>query len=119
MKRALLLFALVACSSKSSTPPAPPPAPTPSEGSGAGSSTGSDAPSTGAPADMPGMGKTCGENDACASGYEGVKYYGIAGARGPQFKTCEIRCEKNNEEAVCPKGTHCTTVADGPGQVCR
>jgi len=80
---------------------------------------GSDAPSTGAPADMPGMGKNCGENDACASGYECVKYYGIAGARGPQFKTCEIRCEKNNEEAVCPKGTHCTTVADGPGQVCR
>jgi hypothetical protein len=117
MKRALLLFALVACSSKSSSPTAPPPAPAPTEnGSGSGSGSGS---ATDSVADGPGMGKACGENDACAPGYECIKYYGIAGARGPQFKTCEIRCEKNSEEAVCPKGTHCATVADGPGQVCR
>jgi hypothetical protein len=119
MKRALLLFALAACSSKSSSPTAPPPAPTPTEtGSGSSAGSGSAAP-TDSIADGPGMGKACGDNDACAKGFECVKYYGIAGARGPQFKTCEIRCEKTNEETVCPKGTHCTTVADGPGQVCR
>ena len=118
MKRALLLFALAACSSKSSSSTnAPPPLrPDPTEGSGssaAGSST--DPVAQGGP----GMGENCGENDACAKGFECVSYYGIAGPRGPQFKSCEIKCEKNHEESVCPKGTHCTTIADGPGQVCR
>ena len=118
MKRALLLFALVACSGKSSSPEAPPPLrPEPTtEGSGsaAGSSTDPVATDT-----NPGMGEKCGEADACAKGFECVSYYGIAGARGPQFKTCEIRCEMQNKESVCPKGTQCTTIADGPGQVCR
>jgi hypothetical protein len=116
MKRALLLFALAACSSKSSTTNAPPPLrPDPTEGSGsaAGSSTDPVAEAG------PGMGEKCGENDACAKGFECVSYYGIAGARGPQFKSCEIKCEMQNKESVCPKGTQCTTIADGPGQVCR
>jgi hypothetical protein len=47
---------------------------------------------------------------------ECVKFYGIAGARGPQFTSCEIRCGENGE---CPKGQSCRTIADGPGQVCR
>jgi hypothetical protein len=45
-----------------------------------------------------------------------VSYYGIAGPRGPQFKTCEIKCDKPTK---CPAGTSCGVIADGPGQVCR
>jgi hypothetical protein len=62
------------------------------------------------------MGENCGDGDACAKGLECVKYYGIAGARGPQFKTCEVKCDKKQ---ACPSGTKCITIADGPGQVCR
>lgn len=62
------------------------------------------------------MGENCGANDKCAKGLTCVAYYGIAGARGPQFKTCEIKC---TADAQCPSGTKCVTVADGPGQVCR
>ena len=57
-----------------------------------------------------------GANDACAEGLTCVSYYGIAGARGPQFKSCEVRCQTGTE---CPAGTRCITIADGPGQVCR
>ena len=64
----------------------------------------------------PGMGENCGANDACAQGLTCVSYYGIAGARGPQFKTCEIKCA---DGTPCPAGTKCITIADGPGQVCR
>jgi hypothetical protein len=46
-----------------------------------------------------------------------VKYYGIAGARGPEFKSCEIKCA--GKGAACPDGRKCTTIADGPGSVCR
>jgi hypothetical protein len=45
-----------------------------------------------------------------------VKYYGIAGPRGPQFSSCEIRCDGKEG---CPTGLDCITIADGPGQVCR
>lgn len=64
----------------------------------------------------PGIGEKCGDGDRCADGLECITYYGIAGARGPQFKTCEIRCK---DDSACPKDRHCRTVADGPGQVCR
>jgi len=64
----------------------------------------------------PGRGETCGANDACAPGLECVKYRGIAGARGPEFKSCETRCRDGKG---CPDGTKCITIADGPGQVCR
>jgi hypothetical protein len=64
----------------------------------------------------PGITETCGANDACATGLTCVSYYGFAGARGPQFKTCEVRCQNDK---VCPKDTTCVTVADGPGRVCR
>lgn len=118
MKRALLLLAFAACSGKSSSPEAPPPLrPTPAEGSGSAATGSSTDPV--ATDSNPGMGEKCGENDACAKGFECVSYYGIAGARGPQFKTCEIRCEMQAKESVCPQGTKCTTIADGPGQVCR
>ena len=64
----------------------------------------------------PGISEKCGSGDACAVGLACVSYYGFAGARGPQFKTCEMRC---TSDKVCPAGRHCTTVADGPGRVCR
>ena len=61
-------------------------------------------------------GQKCGENDACPTGLECVKYYGIAGAKGPQFTSCETKC---NDGQQCPDGLKCTTIADGPGAVCR
>jgi hypothetical protein len=100
--RHLLAFLLVAACSSSSQPaqqPAPaPPAPTQA----------SPSPAT-PPANTtaPGVGQKCGE---C------VSYFGVAGARGPQFKTCEIKC---SAEKQCPTGLACKTIADGPGQVCR
>jgi len=134
MKRiALIAVVLIGCSSKpaapppSPTPPAttepapptpppndPPPTPPPPTppndppptptGSGTGSATG------------PGIAAKCGDGDACAAGLECVKYLGIAGPRGPQFKTCEKRCKVTGD---CPTGRTCRTIADGPGQVCR
>ena len=68
------------------------------------------------PKALPGIGETCGDKDACAQGLTCVAYYGIAGARGPQFKSCEIKCQG---DANCPAGHKCVTIADGPGQVCR
>ncbi|MFO0635626.1 MAG: hypothetical protein U0168_22510 [Nannocystaceae bacterium] len=32
------------------------------------------------------------------------------------FTSCEWRCNKGQ---ACPEGTSCTTIADGPGAVCR
>jgi len=61
------------------------------------------------------MGQKCGDGDACDAGLECVKYYGIAGPRGPEFKTCEKRCKADSD---CGD-KHCRTIADGPGQVCR
>jgi hypothetical protein len=110
--RFLLVLALAACSSSSSPQPATQPAvpapPTPKE-----------APPVTPPAagtSAPGVGQTCGSADECAPGLECIKFYGIAGPRGPQFKSCEIRC---GADKMCPTGTACKTVADGPGQVCR
>jgi hypothetical protein len=64
----------------------------------------------------PGIEEPCGPGDRCAPGLTCVSYYGFAGPRGPQFKTCEIRCK---DDSVCPKGRTCVTVSDGPGRVCR
>jgi eight-cysteine-cluster-containing protein len=88
-----------AAASSPTPSPAPTPAPTP-------------APS----ASLPGQGQTCGAGDACQTGLTCVKFYGIAGARGPQLSSCEIRCAGG---APCPAGQACITIADGPGQVCR
>jgi hypothetical protein len=68
------------------------------------------------PKPLPGIGETCGDKDACAQGLTCVAYYGIAGARGPQFKSCEIKCQS---DANCSAAHKCVTIADGPGQVCR
>jgi hypothetical protein len=62
------------------------------------------------------LGSSCGDAQKCAAPAECVSYYGIAGPRGPEFKSCEVKCD---ETSACPDGTTCTTVADGPGRVCR
>lgn len=64
----------------------------------------------------PGIGENCGAGDTCAAGLTCVSYYGFAGTRGPQFKSCEVRCEADKG---CPSGRTCMTVSDGPGRVCR
>jgi hypothetical protein len=94
MLRIALVSGLVACSG-SARPANPTPAPAP------------------APAPVPGS--ACGAGDACPEPMQCVKYSGIAGASGPQFATCEIKCLKES----CPTGMHCATIADGPGAVCR
>jgi len=114
--RLLLVLALAAssfgCSSSSSPQPASQPAaPAPPAPKEAPPAT---PPSAGTAS--PGVGQTCGSADECAPGLECIKFYGVAGARGPQLKSCEIRC---GADKMCPTGTACKTVADGPGQVCR
>jgi hypothetical protein len=97
----VMLALLAACSS--SSPPKPAPAPEPP-------------PPPVAPA--PGMGEKCGPSDQCAAPAECVSYYGIAGAKGPQLKTCEVKCDALGK-SPCPDGKKCATIADGPGSVCR
>jgi hypothetical protein len=69
-----------------------------------------------APASGPSYGQPCGAGDACAAGLKCVKYYGVAGASGPELSSCEKTC---GADADCPSGMACKTVADGPGHVCR
>ena len=97
----LALVMLIGCSAPAPVMAPPKPEPTPSP----------------TPAQTgPSFGETCGANDVCAAGLECVSYYGVAGARGPQFKTCEQRCD---DAKPCPTGKQCNTIADGPGRVCR
>ncbi len=64
------------------------------------------------------QGQSCASpTQQCGTGLSCESYYGIAGASGPQFKTCEIPCPAPG--ALCPLGQACETVADGPGQVCQ
>jgi hypothetical protein len=112
---ALLLAA--GCSGGGSTVK-PDPAPTGSgsaAGSGSDSGTGSADPTQGPPQTGK-IGQSCGAADACLEG-TCVSYYGIAGPRGPEFKSCEIKC--GSGAAACPAGKQCITIADGPGLVCR
>lgn len=66
----------------------------------------------------PKQGEPCDANGKCARGLTCVRYRGVAGAAGPELTSCEIRCGEGTKHR-CPKGQTCTTVADGPGQVCR
>jgi hypothetical protein len=86
-----------------------------SPGGKRGGSAGSGQGPAGA-ASGPGIEEPCGPDDTCAPGLTCIAYYGFAGPRGPQFKTCEIRCK---DDSACPKGRSCATVSDGPGRVCR
>jgi hypothetical protein len=63
------------------------------------------------------LGQPCGANDGCPAGTTCKTYYGIAGAQGPAFKSCELSCDPAGK--ACPAGTSCATIADGPGSVCR
>ncbi len=83
------------------------------EGSGGGTGEGSDVVET----EGPTYGEDCGVDDHCAIGLECVHYYGFAGASGPEFRTCEVRCD--DKAQACPDGLTCATIADGPGAVCR
>jgi hypothetical protein len=96
------------------TPNQPPPTQTPPAQTPGPGSAAEPAPSW--PKGGPGIGENCGAGDACAQGLTCVAYYGIAGPRGPQFKSCEIRC---TGDSGCPADHKCITIADGPGQVCR
>lgn len=61
-------------------------------------------------------GAVCSDTAPCAQGLSCTTYYGIAGPSGPAFQSCEVKC---GSDADCAAGTHCITIADGPGQVCR
>jgi hypothetical protein len=102
---ASLLFACSSPSKSAATEPAAPAAPAASNAPAAPA----------ADSGGPGLGQKCGEGDACGKG-TCVSYSGIAGPKGPSFKTCEIKCDG---AAACPDGTKCMVVADGPGRVCR
>ena len=62
-----------------------------------------------------GLGKPC-ANGNCPEGLEAVTYCGFAGCDNGMLCSCEIRCDKT--DTVCPEGTVCASVADGPGEVC-
>ena len=102
-------------------PPAAEPAPAPVEAPPAVPAPAAEAP---APAPVPPpvaelpmkAGAPC-DDRGCGGDYKCVSYYGIAGPKGPEFKTCEISCATKGSK--CPSGTKCTTIADGPGKVCR
>jgi len=61
------------------------------------------------------QGSSCADGK-CAEGLSCLEYYGIAGARGPKFTSCEISCKG---KTACPADQQCITIADGPGEVCR
>ena len=111
--RLLWCAALLAACSANSTSPAP--SQTPPAANGMPPQQPAPAPGPAAPAPGPKISETCGDGDRCGEG-ECVTYYGFAGPRGPQFKSCEIRCTGGT---ACPDGRTCMTIADGPGQVCR
>lgn len=66
--------------------------------------------------ELPGQEEPC-PDGACKEGLTCVSYYGIAGASGPRFTSCELPCA--GDPGACPKGQTCVTIADGPGTVCR
>jgi eight-cysteine-cluster-containing protein len=74
-------------------------------------------PGSGSGAALPKQGDNCTDDYKCAAGLTCKRYRGIAGARGPEFKTCEIPCTGAGKG--CPAGQTCVTIADGPGQVCK
>lgn len=108
-----VLVAAAACTQR--TPPTPTTTTTPPPSEPAPAPTPTPDPVT-PPSPAGAMaGEPCGAGDACGEG-ACVAYRGIAGARGPEFKTCEIRCA---DDGSCPAGKQCRTIADGPGKVCR
>ena len=102
---AVVTLAGLGCGAKATRPPEPiePAPPEPIE------------PAPPEPMDLSGLGQACGEGGTCQLG-QCARYFGIAGPSGPEFTSCELRCDAG---ASCPDGTSCITIADGPGEVCR
>jgi hypothetical protein len=63
-----------------------------------------------------GTAATCGDAPPCPEPEQCIEFYGIAGPKGPKSYACEIHC---GDGAKCPDDLQCTTIADGPGAVCR
>lgn len=63
----------------------------------------------------PGLNEAC-PADGCPIGLEPVRFYGAAGTSGPEFCWCSLRCAPDPN--VCPAGTVCTSIADGPSNIC-
>lgn len=116
MRSLPLLVALAACAGPTPTHTDPPlpaktdPTPTPPP---------DDKPAPLPIPSTPGLGEKCGVDGACAQRATCMTYYGIAGPSGPAFKTCEIKCSPTATATACPADRKCTTIADGPGSVCR
>jgi hypothetical protein len=97
------LSLLTACA-----PPRPDPTSTPTD---------PQPPTPSATEEPPVQGERCGDAGVCAEDTTCVEFFGIAGASGPKFSSCEIPCP--NPDSACPEGQQCITIADGPGRVCR
>jgi len=126
MKHALALILVAACSSSSPPPPAPTPAPEPTPAptpepmpnpKPTPDPTPTPTPTPPVDAAPAPSAEKCGDKPACVAPATCVSYYGIAGARGPQFHSCEIKCTPKGKD--CPADKKCVTIADGPGSVCR
>lgn len=57
-------------------------------------------------------GEHCSGSIACDDGLTCTSYHGVSGA---EIRTCERACAANGK---CPGGEQCTTVRDGPSNVC-
>ena len=91
----------------------------PGSGSGTGTKPGSGSGGgAGSGGALPKQGENCTADYKCAAGLTCKRYRGIAGAAGPEFKSCEIPCSGKGS-STCPAGQTCVTIADGPGQVCK
>lgn len=55
-------------------------------------------------------------DDACPGGLTPTFFYGLAGTAGPRFCWCTIGC--SHEVDLCPDGTQCTDIGDGPQNIC-
>lgn len=65
--------------------------------------------------DLEQLGQHC-PDEGCPEGLTRVVYCGIDGCTLREFCSCEIPCEDDPD--VCPEGTTCGTISDGPGDVC-
>jgi hypothetical protein len=120
--RPLLLLALVLSTSSFACDKQGAPPPGGTAGNTAGNTAGMvenpPAPVEAKPVEGPKNLVACGDK-TCAEGEQCISYYGIAGPRGPQFHECGIRCKQGAANDGCADGKKCTTIADGPGPVCR
>jgi hypothetical protein len=76
-----------------------------------------DATSSDSGVDLNKLGTPC-QSGVCPAGLEPVTYCGFAGCQdgGGEMCSCEIKCAQDPK--VCPVGSACAFVSDGPGQVC-